>query len=171
MWQILQNRLEIKITGVVLSIGKQNFKCLINIGANTSVVKINTHFLYKRQNLKEPIYIKSLNSFNEVKHCGVTPMPSQFLARGTLSWKIVDFKIVNYDAIIDQNFLVPFKAKINLDQNYMAIFGNKIFFAENAYPLAFDMITNLQYITNEDIQSKFQISDLTKRNINALRTE
>lgn len=62
-------------------------------------VKLNTFFEYEKQDIREPVYITSLN---EVKHCVVTPIPSQFLARGTLSWKTVDFKHENYDAKIGQ---------------------------------------------------------------------
>lgn len=158
-----------KLPIVVLSIGKQHIRCLIDTGSSTSIVKPNIFFLYKNQNQEKPIYIKTLNGYNEVKHCVVTPMPSQFLAKGTLSWKIVDFKSEDYDAIVGQNFLIPFKAEVNLDQMFLEVFGNKIYFEENTYPQVFERITSLQHIEIKDIQSKIKINDLSQKEQNSVR--
>lgn len=60
-------------------------------------------------------------------------------------------------------------AKINLDQKFLEIFGNKIFFEENAYSQAFDTIVSLQHIKSDDIQSRIKIKDLNHKEQDYIR--
>lgn len=62
----------------------------------------------------------------------ITPFPREFNIPGTLSWKVIDISNRYYDAIIGQNFLIPLKAKIDLENKYLDIFGKKILFEEQS---------------------------------------
>lgn len=62
----------------------------------------------------------------------ITPFPREFNIPGTLSWKVIDISNRYYDAIIGQNFLIPLKAKIDLENKFLDIFGKKILFEEQS---------------------------------------
>ena len=61
-----------------------------------------------------------------MKYKVTTPIPKQFLAKGTLTWKAIEFKNKNTDAIVGQNLLIPLQTKIDNENRSIEIFGNKI---------------------------------------------
>lgn len=86
-------------------------------------------------------------------------MPKEFYIPGTLSWKIINFTGRRYDAIIGQNFLIPLRAKIDLGEKYIDIFGKKILFDEES-PYH---INSIQTITDTKFQN---INELNLSNLN-----
>lgn len=86
-------------------------------------------------------------------------MPKEFQFLGTVSWKIVDLKNKKYDAIMGQNFLVPFKAKVNLESKYIEINNRKIPFEDSSYPYALNEICTLDG-TSENFLEKIRLEHL-----------
>lgn len=74
-------------------------------------------------------------------------MPREFKFQGTITWRIIDLKSKKYDAIMGQNFLVPFRAKLNLESKYINVNNNKIFFEDSDYPFALDEIHTLETVS------------------------
>ena len=74
----------------------------------------------------------------------VTPIPFEFNTFGTISWKVIELVGRKYDAIIGQNILSTSEAKIDLQNNYMEINGNKIMFINNEYPFDLNNIQMLE---------------------------
>ena len=125
---------EPRIPIIIITLGKEKIKCLIDTGSATSVIKPNILNEFSEENLSEPVYYSTINGVNKITKKLITPIPTEFKLLGNVTWKIIDLKGRNYDAIMGQNFLVPFKAKINLDNKYIEINNNKILFEENNYP-------------------------------------
>ena len=82
---------------------------------------------------------------DQIKYKVNTPIPKQFLAKGTLTWKAIEVKNKNYDAIVCQNFFIPLKTKSDNENRSIEILGNKIFFEQQTCPYIFDEIYNLEY--------------------------
>lgn len=129
---------------VTLTIDNTKFKCLIDTGSETSILKPNILPNYPELKLAKPLYFSTLNGISKVESKIITPIPLEFNKRGNLSWKIMDLTGRKYDAIIGQNFLVPLKAKIDLGSKYIEIFGNKIYFENNAHYFILNEICNLE---------------------------
>lgn len=100
-----------------MTIGNKRVTCLIDTGAETSIMKPNlfpNEFLETQ--LNKPFMFRTLNGINSTLKGIITTMPKEFNIPGTLSWKIIYFTGRKYDAIIGQNFLIPLKAKIDLEK-------------------------------------------------------
>lgn len=116
-----------------MTIGNKRVTCLIDTGAETSIMKPNlfpNEFLETQ--LNKPFMFRTLNGINSTLKGIITTMPKEFNIPGTLSWKIINFTGRKYDAIIGQNFLIPLKAKIDLEKEYIDILGRKILFDEES---------------------------------------
>lgn len=73
----------------------------------------------------------TVNGIKEVTQTIKTEIPKEFLTPGTISWKIVELRNRNYDAIIGHNLLEPLEATINLKHKYIEVKNNKIFFVQS----------------------------------------
>lgn len=58
----------------------------------------------------------------------ITKTPSDFNENSTMSWKVLDLKNKNFDAILGQNILTPIGAKIDLLEKTLQVNGVKIKF-------------------------------------------
>lgn len=132
---------------------------MIDTGSATSVIKPNLVTEFKPEKLSKSLYFSTINGINEITHKLVTPMPKEFQFCGTVSWKIIDLKDKKYDAIMGQNFLVPFKAKINLEFMYIEINNNKIPFEDYIYPYILNEICSLDG-TSDDFLEKIKLEHL-----------
>lgn len=94
--------------------------------------------------MSQQVYYSTLNGTNKITSKVVTPIPKEFKFSGTTSWKIINLTGRGYDAIMGQNFLVPFKAKINLEDEYIEINNNKILFEGKNYPFIVSEIYTLE---------------------------
>lgn len=143
--------------------GKQKIRCLIDTGSTTSVVKRNILTEnYPEQKLETPIKYRTINGFNEICFHVVTPFPKEFQCKGTLSWKIVDFRNDRYDAIMGQNFLIPLKAVIDDEHGYVNILGNKFFFEKINYPLHTVNICALEPTSRKHVLDRLDFSHLNE---------
>lgn len=98
-----------------------------------------------------------------------TPFPVEFLENGTISWKVANLKGRKYNAIIGQNFLIPFKAKIDLEKKNIEILNKtKIPFEELDYPIVYNEICNLEPIP-EQILCKLNLQHLNKEEEKGLK--
>lgn len=86
---------------------------------------------------------------------------------GTTSWKVINLVGRSYDAIMGQNFLVPFKAKINLEEKYIEINNNKIIFEDSAYPFIISEIYTLEGIS-DNFQKKLKLEHLNYEESNSI---
>lgn len=146
---------------IVISIGKQKIRCLIDTGSTTSIIKQNKLIdNYPEQKLERPIKYRTLNGLNEIYSYLITPFPKEFCCLGTLSWKVVNFKNDNYDAIMGQNFLKPLGAIINSNHGYVEILNKNIFFEEMSYPFYIDNICSLEPISIESVFDKINFGHL-----------
>lgn len=135
---------------------------MVDTGADTKVIKPGVLLYFKPQKLQKSVWFRTLNGLNEITEYIRTPMPKQFVAIGNISWKVLDFQSKNYDAIIGQNFLVPFKAQKNLEHKYIELFGNWIFFEEQKCPFKSEEICTLEEIeyTFTHIRDNIDLSHL-----------
>lgn len=79
----------------------------------------------------------------------VTPIPKEMVRQGTLEWKVFPLKSSKYDAIIGVNFLIPFKAKIDIENQYLEIFSKyKLNFENINYPREIAEANHLTPINN-----------------------
>lgn len=89
----------------------------------------------------------------------ITPIPEEFQISGTISWKIIELKNRNYDAIIGQNLLEPLKAVINLEQKYIQIRQQKLFFTNSTYPFDIENINSLE-ASNKNILENIKLDHI-----------
>lgn len=73
----------------------------------------------------------------------------------------------NYDAIIGLNFLIPFKAKLNLENRYIDILGNKILFEQES-PYHINTIQTIEDSNCNGI-NQFDLSHLNRDEDSKLR--
>lgn len=114
------------------------------------------------------MYYSTLNGQTKIHRRMITPMPIEFKFSGTLSWKIVDLKSGKFDAIMGQNFLVPFKAKIDLEFKYIEINKNKILFEDDDCPFVADEIRTLETVS-ENILDKLRLEHLNDEEFNKVK--
>lgn len=111
----------------MVTIGDHKIRCLIDTGSETSIIQPNAlGNLFPPRKLNRPLCYKTLNGINQVTYKIVTPIPREFNVSGTFSWKVINFNSKNYSAIIGQNFLIPLKAKIDVENRFINILGSNI---------------------------------------------
>lgn len=130
----------------IISLTFDNIKirCLIDTGSETSILTSSVLGKYPEEELCKTLFFSTLNGILEVKTRKVTPIPEEFKISGTLSWKIMNLSCRKYDAIIGQNFLIPLKAKINLEDGYIQVNNTKIYLENNSNPFIINEICNLE---------------------------
>lgn len=138
---------------IYLNIENQTIKCLVDTGSTTSIIRPGILNNFHAISLEKPVFYSTISGINRVTNKIVTPIPKEFNTIGTFSWKVVDLKGRNYDAIIGQNALTPLKAKINLDHRYLEIKGNKIVFVDNNYPFDIHNIYTLQQVGSQSFDN------------------
>lgn len=151
----------------MLTINQHKVKCLIDTGSATSIIQPNMLNSLHVQTLQKPLYFSTINGINQICQEVISPIPLEFKISGTFSWKIVNFTGRKYDAIIGQNLLVPLKARINLEDDYLEINGNKIPFERTDYPFKLSEICSLEYdnlqplkLDHMNVEEKDKISKL-----------
>lgn len=140
---------------------------MIDTGSATSIIKPSLLREFSEEQLKEPVFYSTINGNNKITHKITTPMPKEFKFLGTVCWKIVELNNKCYDAIMGQNFLVPFKAKINLEHQYIEINNNKIIFDDNKYPFILNEIHTLEGVT-ANILDNLNFDHLNKEEKNSI---
>lgn len=98
-----------------------------------------------------------------MQHKIITPIPKELVKEGTLEWKIFPLKSRKYDAIIGINFLIPFQAKIDVDNEYLEIFSKfQIPFENIDYPSEIAQANHLEPINDakEEILNKISQNHL-----------
>lgn len=113
---------------MTITVDKSKINCLIDTGAETSIIKPGIFPKHLEQILEKPTYFSTINGISKVTNKVITPIPLEFNKSGTLSWKIMDLPNRKYDAIIGQNFLIPLRAKIDLGQKFIETNGRKTYF-------------------------------------------
>lgn len=116
---------------------------MLDTGSETSIIKPNFLQNYPEIELSDPIFYSTINGMNLVDHQVVTPLPKEFLSKGTVAWKVLTLNGRKYDAIVGQNLLSSLKAKVDLGERQLEINGNKILF-EDGYPYEVNQITALE---------------------------
>lgn len=138
---------------ISITLGNQKIRCLIDTGSATSIINPNTLKDFSQEELPKPTYFSTINGVNKITHKIITPMPKEFKFLGTITWRVVELKGRKYDAIMGQNFLVPFKAKINLEDKYIEVNNNKLFFEENYCPFIVSEIFTLDGVTDNILET------------------
>lgn len=132
---------------------------MLDTGSDTSLIKIDK-LPYKKIKLLKPKKYNSLGGPNQVTHQIISPIPKEFKMSGTLEWKLFPLKSDKYDAIIGMNFLIPFKAKLDLENHYLEIFTKyKIYFRNLNIPQEIEEANSLEAV----IDLEEEIHKLTNR--------
>lgn len=117
---------------------------------------------YVRQKLDKPCFFRTLNGVNEINFFVTTQFPMEFLCKGTLQWKLVDFSSNNFSAIIGQNFLLPLKAKIDNENRYVDICGTRLYFEDFNYPSYIENICSLESMNSDNIMKSFCLDHMNQ---------
>lgn len=94
-----------------LTFGKICINCLFDCGSDTSIIKPGV-FPYKM--IKLTNCILDIAGTNQVNYKIISPIPVEFLRKGTMEGKVFEIKSKKYEAIIGMNFLILLQAKINI---------------------------------------------------------
>lgn len=133
-----------------MTFGQIKINCLLDTGSDTSLIKLDK-LPYKKIKLTKPIKYNSLGGPNQVTHKTISPIPKEFKMSGTLEWKLFPLKSTKYDAIIGMNFLIPFKAKMDLVNGYLEIFSKyKVYFRNPEIPQRIEEANSLEAVTNSE---------------------
>lgn len=109
---------------------------------------------------------------SQVSYKLISPIPVEFVRKGTMEWKIFELKSKKYDAIIGMNFLILLQAKINILSKNIEIFSKFIIpFIENEYIfIEIAEANQLEPVENkENIISKVKTSHLNKEESKCLK--
>lgn len=115
---------------MILTIGNNKIKALIDTGSTTSLLDQNILLQYKRFDLKTPIYFTSLNGRTNINQEIITNLPKEFGETATMSWKLAFFHGKYFDAILGQNILKPLGAVVDMERETLSINNNIIEFVK-----------------------------------------
>lgn len=120
---------------------------------------------YEIKPLNNPITYNSLGGPKTVDTKIITPIPIELKRQGTLEWKIFPLKSEKYDAIMGQNFLIPFEAVINMKEKCLFVNGNNQINFENFNYLSEIAEANHLYQVNNFSQEL--ISKINENHLNS----
>lgn len=146
--------------------GNQKFKCLIDTGSETSIIKPQILQNFSETKLSNPLYYSTINGINKVDREIVTPLPKEFLTKGSISWKVIALNGRKYDAIIGQNLLTAIKAVVNIDKRQLETNKNIILFEDDC-PYEINEITTPE-ISKGKIIENLKVDHLNKEEYNSI---
>ena len=88
---------------ITVTIGNKRVICLIETGAEASIMRSNLFPIEFETQLNRPFMFRTLNGINSTLKGIVTTMPKEFNIPGTLSWKILQAE--NMMALFAKHFL------------------------------------------------------------------
>lgn len=121
---------------------------MIDTGSTTTLLDKTKLQNYERIPLKENIVFNTLNGRTSIDTEIITELPKEFEEKARMCWKLTSFSEKDFDGIIGQNLLKPLQAKINLEDEYIEILGNKIKFL-GACPYTYNEVHNLEPIKED----------------------